>query len=88
MVRRPRWTPTLVGPNNSPDDLQSSPAAVNVWIRTSGEYADVIYFNRMLHDPDSPSKMLASRDSGDHGHPNDAGYKALADAIHLRLFRN
>jgi len=62
--------------------------AVNAWIRTSGEYDDVVDFDRVLRDSDSPSKMAASRDSGDHGHPNDAGYKALADAIHLRLFRN
>ena len=61
--------------------------AVNEWIRTSGEYDNVIDFDRVLADPDSPSKILALYDSGDHGHPTDAGYKALADAIDLRLFR-
>jgi lysophospholipase L1-like esterase len=30
--------------------------------------------------------MLAAFDSGDHLHPNDAGYRAMADAIDLRLF--
>ena len=29
-----------------------------------------------------------SLDSGDHGHPNDVGYAAFANAIDLRLFRN
>ena len=61
--------------------------AVNHWIRTSGEYDPVINFDKVLHDPDDSSRLLAIYDSGDHGHPNDAGYKALADAIHLRLFR-
>ena len=61
--------------------------AVNAWIRTSEEYDDVIDFDRVLRDPDSPAKILALYDSGDHGHPNDAGYKKLANAIHLSLFR-
>jgi lysophospholipase L1-like esterase len=60
--------------------------AVNAWIRTSGEYDDVIDFDRVLRDPNSPSKILSLFDSGDHGHPTDAGYKALADAIDLKLF--
>ena len=62
--------------------------AVNAWIRTSGEYDDVIDFDRVLRDPNSPSKIITLYDSGDHGHPTDAGYQALANAIDLRLFRN
>jgi lysophospholipase L1-like esterase len=62
--------------------------AVNAWIRTSGEYDAVIDFDSVLRDPNSKSKILARYDSGDHGHPNDAGYQALADAIDLKLFTN
>jgi lysophospholipase L1-like esterase len=62
--------------------------AVNTWIRTSGEYDAVIDFDRVLADPNSPSKILALYDSGDHAHPTDAGYAALANAIDLKLFRN
>ena len=62
--------------------------AVNAWIRTSGAYDDVIDFDRVLRDPNSPSKIIAVYDSGDHGHPTDAGYQALANAIDLRLFTN
>jgi lysophospholipase L1-like esterase len=61
--------------------------AVNAWIRTSGEYDDVLDFDRVLRDPNNPTRILASLDSGDHGHPTDAGYKALADAISLKLFK-
>jgi lysophospholipase L1-like esterase len=62
--------------------------AVNAWIRTSGEYDAVIDFDRVLRDPNSPTKILALYDSGDHGHPNDLGYGALANAIDLTLFKN
>ena len=62
--------------------------AVNAWIRTSGEYDGVIDFDRVLRDPTSPTKIRALYDSGDHGHPNDLGYNALANAIDLKLFRN
>ncbi len=61
--------------------------AVNQWIRTSGEYDGVIDFDLVLRDPAAPSRILAVYDSGDHAHPTDGGYKALADAIDLRLFR-
>jgi lysophospholipase L1-like esterase len=62
--------------------------AFNAWIRTSGEYDGVIDFDRVLRDPTSPTKIRALYDSGDHGHPNDLGYNALANAFDLRLFRN
>ena len=61
---------------------------VNAWIRTSREYDGVIDFDLVLRDPNSPTKILSFYDSGDHGHPNDSGYNALANAIDLRLFRN
>jgi lysophospholipase L1-like esterase len=34
-----------------------------------------------------PSRLRPDYDSGDHVHPNDIGYRAMADAIDLRLFR-
>ena len=60
---------------------------VNTWIRTSGEYDGVFDFDLVLRDPAFPSRIVPHYDSGDHGHPNDSGYKALADAIDLSLFR-
>jgi lysophospholipase L1-like esterase len=61
--------------------------AVNAWIRTSGEYDAVIDFDAAVRDPADPSRILAAYDSGDHLHPNDAGYQAMANAIDLRLFK-
>jgi lysophospholipase L1-like esterase len=62
--------------------------AVNAWIRTSGAYDAVIDFDLVTRDPSQPTRFLPAYDSGDHLHPNDTGYQAMADAIDLRLFRN
>jgi lysophospholipase L1-like esterase len=62
--------------------------AVNAWIRTSGLYDAVFDFDQVLRDPNSPSRISALYDSSDHGHPTDAGYKALAAIIDLKLFNN
>jgi lysophospholipase L1-like esterase len=50
-------------------------------------YDGVIDFNAATRDPASPERFLPAYDSGDHLHPNDAGYAAMANAIDLRLFR-
>lgn len=60
--------------------------AVNNWIRTSKAYDGVIDFDGATRDPASPGKFLPLYDSGDHLHPNDAGYEAMGKAIDLHLF--
>jgi lysophospholipase L1-like esterase len=62
--------------------------AVNQWIRTSKAFDGVIDFDAATRDPKDPKRLLAEYDSCDHLHPNDAGYKAMADAIDLNLFMN
>ena len=47
----------------------------------------VIDFDVATRDPANPTRYLPQYDSGDHLHPNDAGYQAMADAIDLALFR-
>ncbi len=59
--------------------------ALNQWIRSSREFDGVIDFEAAVRDPKDPKRMLAEFDSGDHLNPNDAGYKAMADAIDLKL---
>ncbi|MFG1623361.1 GDSL-type esterase/lipase family protein [Kribbella sp. NPDC049227] len=51
---------------------------VNHWIRTSGEYDAVADFARAVADPADPQRINPAYDSGDHLHPDDAGYEALA----------
>jgi hypothetical protein len=60
---------------------------VNNWIRTSGTYDGVADFDLALRDPANPARMLAAYDNGDTLHPNQAGNKAMADAIDLNLVR-
>ena len=61
--------------------------AVNAWIRGSGAFDGVVDFDKLLRDPDRPSCMLRQYDSGDHLHPNDAGYQAMANLVPLAWFR-
>lgn len=60
--------------------------AVNDWIRTGGAFDGVIDFDKAVRNPNKPHLFLAEYDSGDHLHPNDAGYQAMADAVDLSLF--
>jgi lysophospholipase L1-like esterase len=60
--------------------------AVNKWIRTSGAFDGIIDFERAVADPAHPAAIAAGFDSGDHLHPNDAGYRAMGEAIDLKLF--
>jgi lysophospholipase L1-like esterase len=60
--------------------------ALNQWIRTSGAYDGVIDFDMITRDPAAPARFLPLYDSGDHLHPNDAGYKAMGEGIELKLF--
>ena len=61
--------------------------ALNEWIRTGRAYDGVIDFDKATRDAGDPKKLAATFDSCDHLHPNDAGYKAMADSIDLSLFR-
>lgn len=61
---------------------------INAWVRANSAAATgVIDFDAALRDPQSPTSLRSAYDSGDHAHPSDAGYQAMADAIDLSLFR-
>jgi lysophospholipase L1-like esterase len=61
--------------------------SVNQWIRTSGAFDGVVDFDAVVRDPEHPTQLLPRFASGDHLHPNDTGYQAIAQAINLTLFR-
>ena len=61
--------------------------AVNLWIRDGKVFDGVIDFDAATRDPNNPKQYLAAYDSCDHLHPNDAGYKAMAAAIDLGMFK-
>lgn len=57
--------------------------AVNAFIRNNREIDGVIDFDKVMQNPADPLAMNPAYDSGDHLHPNDAGYGAMAAAIDL-----
>jgi lysophospholipase L1-like esterase len=60
--------------------------AVNDWIRTGGAFDGFVDLEAAVRDPNHPDTFLPADDPGDHLHPNDVGYKAMGDAIDLKLF--
>lgn len=58
---------------------------VNAWIRSGGAFDAVADFDLLLRDPADPARMLPAYDSGDHLHPGDAGYKAMAGLVSLEM---
>jgi lysophospholipase L1-like esterase len=61
--------------------------AFNEWMRTSKEYDGIVDFDQVMRDPSHPARMLPQYDSGDHLHPNDAGYQAMANAFNLAFVK-
>jgi len=59
--------------------------AINRWIETSGAFNGVINFAAAVADPNDPEELDPAYDSGDHLHPNAAGYRAMAKAIDLAM---
>jgi lysophospholipase L1-like esterase len=60
--------------------------AVNTFIRTGGLFDAVVDFDAATRDATNPKRFRAAFDPGDHLHPNDAGYQAMADAVDLSIF--
>ena len=71
--------------------LHGTPAAIaarnqiNDWIRTSTAADGMVDFHAALRDPLDPDRLNPAFDSGDHLHPNAAGYAVMAAAVDLNL---
>jgi lysophospholipase L1-like esterase len=79
------------GPKNPPSNADWPKARrvvdqYNDWVRTSHIFDSVADFNKAVADPDAPQTMLPAFDSGDHVHPSDAGYDAMARIVDLGFF--
>ncbi len=59
--------------------------AVNAFIVHSHLFDAVLDFDAVVRDPQQPDRMLPAYDSGDHLHPGDAGQRAMARAVPLRV---
>ena len=61
--------------------------AVNDWIRSNREADGFVDLARVVADPADPSRFAKAYDSGDFLHPGDEGFRAMAAAFDLKLFR-
>ena len=59
---------------------------VNEWIRKGRAFDAVVDLDAVMRDPETPTRLRADVDGGDHLHPNENGYRVMADAIDMALF--
>jgi lysophospholipase L1-like esterase len=74
------------GANYARETGEAIREALNTWIRTSGVYDAVVDFDAATRDASNPKHIRAEFDPGDHLHPNNAGYEAMANAVNLAIF--
>lgn len=74
------------GQSYSDPNREATRQRVNAWIRTSGRFDGVVDFDAVVRSPTNASILNPTFDSGDHLHPNPAGYQAMANAFDLGLF--
>lgn len=84
---------TLLPVGGSPYDTKANEtkrAEVNAWLRNNAGHRDgfdgVVDFDRAIQDPAQPNHIRPIYDSGDHVHPNDAGYQLMANTIDTHWF--
>lgn len=82
-ARGVRLLGATITPAELPPEREAIRTKVNQWIRTSGQFDGVVDFDAALRDPADPLRLRRDYDSGDHIHPSDAGYAAMANAIPL-----
>ena len=69
------------------EDGETTRQGMNQWIRTSGAFDGVFDFDAAVCDPSHPGQFREGYHSGDHLHPSATGYKAMANAVDLTMFR-
>lgn len=71
------------GETYCPASVDAQREVLNAWIRNNKDVDGIVDFDRATYNPADPAAMNPVYDSGDHLHPNDAGYGAMAAAIDL-----
>jgi lysophospholipase L1-like esterase len=66
--------------------MQSTRLSVNASVRGGGIFDGYVDFDAAVRDPAHPNRLLPAYDSGDHIHPNSAGYVAMSNEFNLTIF--
>ena len=77
---------TLTPFGNATESVEGMRQALNAFIRSSGAFDSVVDFDKVIQDPADPRQFRAGYNNTDKLHPNDAGYKAMAETIDLSMF--
>jgi lysophospholipase L1-like esterase len=70
-----------------PAETEADRQAINTWIRAPGNFDAVIDFDAAMRNPADATRLNPALDSGDGLHPSLEGYRAMAAAVPLELFR-
>lgn len=65
------------------EDREKMRCEMNEWLRTSPLFDGCIDFDKAVRDSEKPSFFAPGFDSGDHLHPSEAAYKAMAEAVEI-----
>jgi lysophospholipase L1-like esterase len=78
---------STIMPGNYPGDSADQRRRANDWLRDQGsQYFDAVFeFAIPLQAPDDEVAMNAAYDSGDGFHPNDEGYRVVAEAVDISM---
>ena len=77
---------TLTPFGGATDAVEAMRQALNVFIRTGGAFDAVVDFDKVIRDPSDPKQFIKGYNNTDRLHPNDTGYKAMADSVDLAMF--
>jgi lysophospholipase L1-like esterase len=66
--------------------MESTRESVNASIRAGTTFDAYVDFDLAVRNPSNPTHMLPAYDSGDHIHPNSAGYVAMSNEFNLSIF--
>ena len=84
------WSGTLLpieGWRTYNQDREAMREAFNAWLRESDLFDGCIDFDQAVRHPQHPQAFADGYDSGDHLHPSEQAYQAMAEAVPAELLK-
>ena len=84
------WSGTLLpieGWRTYNQDRESMRVAFNEWLRNSKLFDGCVDFDKAVRNPSHVQAFAEEYDSGDHLHPSELAYKAMAEAVPVSLLK-